>query len=113
MYRLFLCAVLPLLARGQSGFDECPCITITNLPTTSENGSTCLNPTCDSPLRDHDLGCVNATYGSSTCAKHDATMPACLVGSPPSHCAQPWSDNWFKTAAALGDHSERLSGRLP
>ena len=76
-------ALLALLAHGR-----CPCISASKLLPQDSNG--CLTSTCDSPLQNYNLGCVNASYGSSTCSTWEQAMPACLVANPPSHCAEPW-----------------------
>jgi len=90
MLRLTLCALLPLLARGQTAEAECPCASVSaQLP---QEPAGCLSASCDSPLSNlnHGLGCVSAAYGSDTCDAHDQKMPECQGANPPSFCAQQW-----------------------
>ena len=90
MLRLTLCALLPLLARGQTAQTECPCASVSaQLP---QEPAGCLSASCNSPLSklNHGLGCVSATYGSDTCGAWDQSMPGCQGASPPSYCAQRW-----------------------
>ena len=92
MLRLTLCALLALLARGQTAEAECPCASVSaQLP---QEPAGCLSASCDSPLSKLKgvtaVGCVSTTYGSDTCSAWDQTMPECQVASPPSYCAQRW-----------------------
>jgi len=93
MLRLTLCALLPLLARGQTAKTECPCASVASqLP---QEPAGCLSASCDSPLSKLKGvaavgGCVSTTYGSDTCGAWDQSMPECQGASPPSYCAQRW-----------------------
>ena len=66
----------------------CPCVSVSHrLPQTAAG---CLKKSCESPTQFTDDSCVNATYGSSTCAAWDSVMPECQSAVPPSYCSQLW-----------------------